>query len=64
MRELVGEYIVDMYPANGRVYYTVTRKGTAELLAIGDEATREEALEQAKLAIREFGSSDSKAQSA
>lgn len=54
-REIIGDYAVDMYPANGRVYYTVTENGTAELLAIGDESTHELALIQAHWTIREFG---------
>ena len=54
-RESIGDYLVDMYPANGRVYYTVTLKGSAELLSIGDGPTYEEALIQADWTIRQFG---------
>jgi hypothetical protein len=63
-RQIVGEYIVDLYPANGRVYYTVTRKGTADLLSVGEEATMKDALKEAKWTIRKFGISGANAQSA
>jgi hypothetical protein len=53
-RQVVGEYAVDLYPANGRVYYTVTRSGSADLLSIGDQPTMELALKQAEWIINEW----------
>jgi hypothetical protein len=63
-RHILGDYAVDLYPANGRVYYTVIRQGSADLLSIGDQPTEEEALQQAEWTIREFGSVKKSAQSA
>jgi hypothetical protein len=54
-REQIGAYFVDLYPANGRVYYTITSIGSSELLSVGDGRTHEQALIQAAEVIREFG---------
>jgi hypothetical protein len=61
---MVGDYAVDLYPANGRFYYTVTRQGSADLLSVGDQLTEAAAMAQAEWVIREFGRVDKTAQSA
>jgi hypothetical protein len=63
-RHTVGDYAVDLYPANGRFYYTVTRLGSNDLLSVGDQLTEAAAIAQAEWVIKEFGEVNERAQSA
>jgi hypothetical protein len=61
---MVGDYAVDLYPANGRIYYTVVRLGSADLLSVGDQLTEAAAIAQAEWVIKAFGEVNERAQSA
>lgn len=54
-RAIIGEYAVDLYAADDRVYYTVALNATGELFSVGNQPTQAEALAQAEWAIQQFG---------